>query len=112
MTIEQFKQELQKMDFHKDSTSQCKDMLVNLAFHFPVNADKDIWVPLRTAVCFFPDKHFEVHFATFENKRHKWGTWNSNLRNAPNAAIVLVHAINDVRKKYKVILSPEEIFNN
>ena len=62
MTIQEFKKQLKRIGFHEDSTSECKDMLVNLSFVYPINQVKS--ARLRCAVLFFPDrfhKFFSCH---------------------------------------------------
>jgi len=97
MTIEEFKKQLKKISFNEDSTSKCNDMLVNLAFQYPLSISE--WVTLRVAVMFFID-NFQVQIATPFNERYKWSTWNTNLRNAGSAAIVLAYAIGNIISEY------------
>lgn len=98
MTIQEFKKQLKRMGFREDSTSECKDMLVNLSFIYPI--DKVRGARMRCAVMFFPD-YFKVHIATPYNEKFNWGTWNTNLRNAPSAGQVLAYAIGDILTKYR-----------
>lgn len=98
MTIQEFKKQLKRMGFREDTTSECKDMLVNLSFIYPI--DKVRSARMRCAVMFFSD-FFKVHIATPYNEKFNWGTWNINLRNAPSAGQVLAYAIGDILTKYR-----------
>ena len=97
MTVQEFKKQLKRIGFREDSTSECKDMLVNLSFVYPINQVKS--ARFRCAVLFFPD-HFKVHIATPHDEKFNWGTWNINLRNATSAGQVLAYAIGDILTKY------------
>lgn len=100
MTIDDFKKQLKRIGFNPDSTSECNDMMVNLQFMYPLNAQTNDWIPLRVAVLFFSDS-FRIDIATYDNKRFRWGTWNTNLQNAPSASDVLAYSISSIVSKYR-----------
>lgn len=110
MTVQEFKQQLKKLGFEPDRTSECKDMMVNLRFQFPIDLKHNVWTAMRVAVCFFiegqANQYFQIQLATFDNKRWKWGTWTKALETAPNASQVLFYAFNSIRTKYKPNLLP------
>ncbi len=99
MTIQEFKTQLKKMGFNEDKTKECDDMLVNLAFRYPVSLSSNKWTILRCAVMFFKD-NFRISIATIDNKRFNWSTWNRNLSNASNAGQVLFYGISDILHRY------------